>query len=129
MRMNGKIWVALLAAFGAVGGVIVVTHWQRPENSVRWAFTQLHTSLLRKRMDAPRQLTADVVTMDGRPLPRADFLAAYVPPPQPGTLDVRHCPAVNTHWVVGMSGRTYCFEPHGRGWQLHWIGPSPCGCL
>jgi len=128
VKMSGKIWVAILAAFGAVGGIVAVTHWQRPENGVRWAFTQLHTSLLRKRMEAPRQLTADVVTMDGRPVPRAAFLASYVPPPQPGVLDVRPCPATPGHWAVGMDGRAYCFQPAGRGWQLHWIAATPCGC-
>ena len=128
MKLNGKIWVGILAAFGAAGGTVAVTHWQRPENSVRWAFTQLHTSLLRKRMEAPRQLTADVVVVDGRPQPRDVFLAAYLPPTQPGELDVRPCAADGAHWTVAMAGRTYCFQPAGRAWQLHWIGSGPCGC-
>jgi hypothetical protein len=115
-----------LLAFGAAGGSFAFWHWSRPENAVRWSFTQLHTSLLRKRREPVLQLVAPEVTLDGRRLAREDFLAAYVPPAKPGDLDVAPCPAAPGHWVVTMHGRAWCFSPHGRGWLLHRLGPAPC---
>jgi hypothetical protein len=123
---SGRLWVIGLLAFGGVGALIAVSHWSKPENSVRWTFTQLHTSMLRKRQEPVLQIVGPEVLLDGRRLSRADFLAAYVPPAKPGDLDVAPCPACPAHWAVTMHGRAWCFAPEGRGWVLHRIGPAPC---
>ena len=49
---SGKWWVVGVMSLGAVAGLIAVTYWQRPENSVRWSFTQIHTSLVKGKKDA-----------------------------------------------------------------------------
>ena len=123
---SGRLWVIGLLAFGGVGASFAFWHWSRPENGVRWTFTQLHTSLLRKRMDPVMQIVGPEVLLDGRKLNRNDFLAAYVVPAKPGDLEVAPCPAAPGHWDVAMNGRAWCFEPKGRAWILHRLGPAPC---
>lgn len=126
MKRNGRWWVLGLLGLGVAAALFAVSHWSKPENAVRWTFTQLHTSLLRKRMDAVRQIVGDRVLLDGLPLGREDFIAAYVVPSDPSPLATAPCSAVPGHWTVTMGARAWCFEPRGRGWWLHRVGPAPC---
>ena len=123
---SGRLWVLGLLLLGSAAGVFAVFHWSRPENAVRWTFTQFHTSMLRKRLDTVRQIVGDRVTLDGLPMAREEFIAAYVVPANPGELAVAPCPAAPGHWAVLMTGRAWCFSPEGRGWKLHRAGPGPC---
>jgi hypothetical protein len=123
---NGRLWVLGLLVLGAGAGLFAVWHWSRPENSVRWSFTQLHTSLMRRHMDTVRQIAADRVILDGVDMSREDFIAAYEVPRNPTALLTAPCPAAPDHWVVLMAGRAWCFAPHGRGWKLHRVGGAPC---
>lgn len=127
MKRSGRLWVLGLLLLGSAGGAFAVWHWSRPESAVRWTFSQFHTALLRKRMDAPRQIAADTVTLDGLPMPKEDFLAAYEVPSKPGDLQVAPCPAAPGHWAVTRgSERAWCFLKEGRAWKLHRVGPTPC---
>lgn len=122
---SGRLWVLGLLLLGSAAGVFAVWHWSRPENAVRWTFTQFHTSLIGKRLKPARQIAGETVTVDGHPLSREDFLASYVVP-LTQTLAVSPCPGAPGHWAVRMGDRAWCFEKRERAWILHRIGPAPC---
>jgi len=125
---NGKFWVMGLLALGACAGLVAVTYWKRPENSVRWSFTQIHTSLVRGKKDAAARFLAPRVTMNGKELSPAEFLDAYSLDRQTDEIDTLPCPAVPAHWTVIMSKQVYCFELAGPVWKLHLVGTPPCTC-
>ncbi len=125
---SGQWWVLGLLALGAAAGLFAVTYWKRPENSVRWSFTQIHTSLVRGKKDAAARFLAPRVTWNGREMAGSEFLAAYVLPPQADTIDTVKCPSTPAHWTVAMGGHLYCFEEEGSLWRLHWVGAAPCTC-
>lgn len=127
--MSGKIWVLILLALGAAAGLVAVTYWKRPENSVRWSFTQIHTSLVRGKKDAAARFLAPRVSLDGKDLAPSEFIAAYSLDRQTDEIDVVPCPAAPTHWTVIMSGQSYCFVLDGRLWKLHAVGTAPCTCV
>lgn len=126
MRKSGRLWVLGLLLLGSCGGLFAVWHWSRPENAVRWTFTQFHMSLMRKRMDPVRQIAAETVTVDGRALSREDFLSGYVVPSTQGTLTTSPCPAAPGHWTARMGDRVWCFAKEDRAWRLHRVGKAPC---
>ena len=129
---NGRFWVVGLLALGVAAGSFTVWQWSRPENAVRWTFTQFHTTLLRrnaepaKRLKTLRQIAAERVILDGLPMEREDFLSAYVVPSTPTELQAVPCPVAPGHWNVLMAARAWCFAPEGGGWKLHRIGGAPC---
>jgi hypothetical protein len=123
---TGRIWVLGLVALGSCAAVFAVWHWSRPENAVRWTFTQFHMSLLRKRLDPVRQIAAETVISDGQRQSREDFIAGYVVPATQGPLTVAPCPASPGHWDALMNERAWCFAPLKRGWALHRVGKAPC---
>lgn len=126
--MSGKIWVLILLALGAAAGLVAVTYWKRPENSVRWSFTQIHTSLVRGKNDAAARFLAPRVTLNGKDLTASEFIAAYSLDRQTDEIDVVACPSVPAHWTVIMSRQSYCFVLDGRVWKLHVVGTVPCTC-
>jgi len=117
-----------MLALGAAAGTFAALYWTSPANSVRWSFTQIHTSLVRGTPKTARALLAPRVVASGRDLGADEFLAGYRPPQQPGTLQVVRCPSLPDHWTVLMSGEAYCFLLDGRAWKLHRIGTVPCSC-
>ena len=129
---SGRLWVLGLLALGAGAAAFAVWTWSRPENAVRWTFTQFHATLLRRnddparRLKTLRQIAAERVVLDGLPMDREDFLGAYVVPADPTALLSVPCPAAPGHWTVVMGGRAWCFAPEGRGWKLHRVGGAPC---
>ena len=125
---SGKKWVLGLLALGACAATVAVTYWERPENSVRWSFTQIHTSLVRGKKDQAGRFLAPRVTMHGRELSDAEFLVAYIPPSTADVIDTQGCGAVPAHQVVKMKDLVYCFVGDGRLWRLHWVGKDTCGC-
>ena len=125
---SGQAWVLGLLGLGAVAGIIAVTYWQRPENSVRWSFTQIHTSLVRNRKEAAGRFLAPRVTWDGKEMSGPEFLESYRLPPEADTIDTAVCPSVPAHWTVTMRGRLYCFIGEKTLWRLHWVGSEPCTC-
>ena len=126
--MSGKIWVLVLLALGAAAGLVAVTYWKRPENSVRWSFTQIHTSLVRGKKDAAARFLAPQVTFNGKEMSAAEFLAAYSLDRQTDEIDTVPCPSVPAHWTVVMAKQCYCFVQEGPLWKLHAVGPVPCAC-
>jgi hypothetical protein len=130
---SGKKWVLGLLAFGAAGGLVAVTYWQRPENSVRWSFTQIHTSLVRPShvrgsKEKIARFLAPRVTVHGREMSDAEFVDAYIPPSTADVIQTQTCAAVPAHQVVAMKDLVYCFIADGRLWRLHWVGKGSCGC-
>ena len=126
---SGQAWVLGLLGLGAVAGTIAVTYWQRPENSVRWSFTQIHTSLVRNKKEAAARFLAPRVTWNGKEMSDAEFLASYQLPPQADTIDTAVCPRVPAHWTVTMREHLYCFVAGEKKlWRLHWVGTEPCTC-
>ena len=125
---SGKKWVLGLLGLGACAGLIAVTYWQRPENSVRWSFTQIHTSLVRGKKDQAGRFLAPRVTVHGKDMSGAEFLVNYIPPPQADRIETMPCAVVTAHQTVTMKDLTYCFIQDGRLWRLHWIGAGACGC-
>lgn len=125
---NGKYWVFGLLSLGAVAGLIAVTYWKRPENSVRWSFTQIHTNLVRGKKDAAARFLAPRVTLNGKDLSAAEFLDAYSLDRQTDEIETVPCPAVPAHMTVTMSKQVYCFELSGPLWRLHLVGTPPCPC-
>ena len=127
MKRSGRLWVLGLLALGSSAGVFAVWHWNSPENSVRWTFTQFHMSRLPgKNKDASRQITADVVKVDGHSLSKEEFLASYDARAPQGMLTTAPCAAVPNHWEARMGDRAWCFVKEGREWKLHRVGPAPC---
>ena len=125
---SGKKWVLGLLALGAAAGFVAVTYWQSPENSVRWSFTQIHTSLVRGKKDAAARFLAPTVTLNGKTLSAAEFLSAYSLDRQTDEIDTLPCPSTPSHMTVTMSKQVYCFQKENRLWKLHLVGPAPCGC-
>jgi len=123
---TGRLWVAGLLLLGSCAAAFAVWHWSRPENAVRWTFTQFHMSLLRKRLDPVRQIAGERVILDGRDLAREDFIASYAVPPTQGELRVAPCPAATGHWNALMNERAWCFVRQERAWKLHRVGKAPC---
>ncbi len=127
-RFSGKLGVVLLFVVGGGATLWAILFWRDPENSVRWSFTQLHSSLVRGRKEQAAQFVAPAVFASGRERPRDEFLAWYALPPHPGELDVALCPATAGHWTVTMGDLVYCFVRSKNAWQVHWIGEKACGC-
>ncbi|MBV8881439.1 MAG: hypothetical protein JO332_15845 [Planctomycetaceae bacterium] len=125
---SGKFWVLGLLSLGAVAGLIAVTYWKRPENSVRWSFTQIHTSLVRGKKDAAARFLTPRMTFNGKDLSAAEFLTTYSLDRQTDEIDTVPCPSVPAHWTVIMSGQSYCFVQEGPLWKLHVVGTPPCRC-
>jgi len=126
---SGKWWVVGVLSLGAVAGLIAVTYWQRPENSVRWSFTQIHTSLVKGKKEAAARFLAPRVTWNGKDMSAAEFLAAYTLPPEPDVIETAVCPAVSSHLTVSMKGLIYCFAPETKTfWKLHALTNGNCGC-
>jgi hypothetical protein len=129
MKINsGKWWILGLLALGSTAGLIAVTYWQSPQNSVRWSFTQIHTSIVRNKRDNVARFLRPRVTLDGRTMSAEDFQATYALPAQPDVIEAAPCAATPGHWTVAMHGRIYCFIGEGRLWKLHWVGNLPCAC-
>ena len=125
---SGAWWVLGLLALGSVAGLIAVTYWKRPENSVRWSFTQIHTSLVRGKKEAAARFLAPRVSWNGRDYAPAEFVEAYTQPPQPDVIDTQTCPSVPSHWTVTMKTHVFCFVEDKTLWRLHFVGTTPCGC-
>lgn len=125
---NGKIWVLGLLALGAAAGTVAVSYWQSPENSVRWSFTQIHTSLVRGKKDAAARFLAPRITFDGKDVSAAEFLAVYSLDRQTDEIDTAPCPTTPSHMTVTMAKQAYCFIQEGRLWRLHRVGAAPCSC-
>jgi hypothetical protein len=125
---NGKMWVLGMLALGACAGLFAATYWKRPENSVRWSFTQIHTSIVRGRKDAAARFLAPRVTWNGRELAAAGFLDAYALPPDPDVIDTLPCPSLPSHWTVTMRNEVYCFVEDGPLWRLHEVTSGRCRC-
>ncbi len=125
---SGKWWVLGLLALGVAAGTIAVTYWQSPENSVRWSFTQIHTSLVRDKKDAAARFLEPTITFNGKNVPAADFLSSYSLDRQTDEIDTRPCPSTPAHMTVTMAKQVYCFALQGRLWRLHLVGPAPCTC-
>jgi hypothetical protein len=127
-RFSGRLGIAALFALGGALTLWAILWWRTPSNSVGWSFTQLHSSLLRKKREQAAQFVAPRVRYSGEEMDRERFLSAYVLPPKPGELAKAPCPAAAGHWVVAMDGRAYCFVRAEHSWQLHQVGEAPCGC-
>ena len=126
---SGKWWVVGVLSLGAVAGLIAVTYWQRPENSVRWSFTQIHTSLVKGKKDAAARFLAPRVTFKGREMSPEEFLAAYTLPPEADVIETTICPTVAAHLTVQMKGLVYCFVSDGKTfWRLHALTEGSCSC-
>lgn len=125
---NGRLWVLGLLGLGAIPGMVAVTYWKSPQNSVRWSFTQIHTSLVRGKKDAAARFLMPSVSFNGKTLTAAEFLSAYSLDRQTAEIETRPCPSSPPHWTVIMSGQNYCFAQEGSLWKLHLVGSPPCAC-
>jgi hypothetical protein len=126
---SGKKWVLGLLALGAMAGLIAVTYWKRPENSVRWSFTQIHTSLVRGKKDAAARFLAPRITWNGKEMTSAEFIAAYTLPSEPDVIETAVCPKTPAHLIVTMKGLVYCFVTEGGTlWKLHSLESGVCVC-
>ena len=130
---SGKAWVLGLLVLGACGGLVAVTYWQRPENSVRWSFTQIHTSLVRPshvrgKKEKITRFLAPRVTLHGKEMSDEDFVDAYLPPSTADVIDTQICGSAPAHQVVKMKDLVYCFILDGTLWRLHWVGNGTCSC-
>lgn len=127
-RFSGKLGVAVLFAVGGGATLWAILFWRNPENSVRWAFTQFHSSLVRKRTEQAAQFVAPRVEAGGRGLSREEFMASYALPPRPDELSVAPCAKTAGHWTVSMGSSAYCFTRGANAWQIHRVGTAPCDC-
>jgi len=126
---SGKWWVVGVMSLGAAAGLIAVTYWQRPENSVRWSFTQIHTSLVKGKKDAAARFLAPRITWNGKEMTSAEFLASYTLPAEPDVIETAVCPAAPAHLTVMMKGLVYCFVTEDRTfWRLHSLNSGSCNC-
>ncbi len=125
---SGKWWVLGLLALGAAAGSIAVSYWQSPENSVRWSFTQIHTSLVRGKKDAAARFLQPRILFNGKEVSSGEFLAAYSLDRQTDEIDTGACPSTPSHMTVTMAKQVYCFIQEGRLWKLHLVGAAPCAC-
>jgi hypothetical protein len=126
---SGKWWVLGVLALGAAAGLIAVTYWQRPENSVRWSFTQIHTSLVKGRKDAAARFLAPRVAWNGKEMNPAEFLEAYTLPSEADVIETAVCPTLPSHLTVMMKGLVYCFVSDGKTfWRLHALSKGTCAC-
>lgn len=125
---NGKYWVLGLLSLGLAAALVAVTYWKRPENSVRWSFTQIHTSLVKGKKDQAARFLTPRVMLDGKELSAESFLNAYSLDRQTDDIDTGPCPSVPSHMVVIMSRQSYCFVLEGKLWKLHVVGTEPCRC-
>ncbi|MBI3855529.1 MAG: hypothetical protein HY293_07535 [Planctomycetes bacterium] len=126
---SGKKWVLGLLALGAAAGLVAVTYWKRPENSVRWSFTQIHTSLVRGKKEAAARFLAPRVTWNGKEMSSAEFLAAYTLPSEADEIETAVCPVAASHLTVTMKGLVYCFVSDGSTlWRLHALTDKNCAC-
>ncbi len=125
---NGKVWVVGLLALGVAAGTVAVSYWQSPENSVRWSFTQIHTSLVRGKKDAAARFLQPSITFNGKQVSAGEFLASYSLDRQTDEIDTRPCPSTPSHMTVTMAKQGYCFIREGRLWKLHQVGAAPCPC-
>lgn len=125
---SGKKWVLGLLGLGACAGMIAVNYWQHPENSARWSFTQIHTSLVRGKKEQAGRFLAPRVTVHGKEMTDAQFVTDYILPAKADAIDTQPCGAVGAHQTVRMKDLVYCFVPDGKLWRLHWVGTGACGC-
>ena len=125
---SGKWWVVGVLSLGAVAGLIAVTYWQRPENSVRWSFTQIQTSLVRDKKESAARFLAPRVRWNGKDLSASEFMAAYTQPPEPDVIEALPCPVRPAHWIVTMRGNVFCFVQDRNLWRLHAVGTGACDC-
>jgi hypothetical protein len=125
---NGKWWVLGLFAIGAAAGVFAVTYWKNPENSVRWSFTQIQTSLVREKKESAARFLAPRVRWNGKEFSASEFIAAYTQPPEPDVIETAPCSSQPAHWVVTMKTNFYCFIEDKNLWRLHSVGTGPCDC-
>jgi len=125
---SGKWWVLGLLALGAAAGSVAVSYWQSPENSVRWSFTQIHTSLVREKKDAAARFLQPRILFNGKEVSSGEFLAAYSLDRQTDEIDTVPCPSTPSHMTVTMAKQVYCFIREGRLWKLHLVGAAPCTC-
>lgn len=126
---NGKYWVVALLAVGTLGGLVSVTFWKQPRNSVRGSFTLIHSSLVRNKKDAAIRLIAPRILWKGREFTAAEFVNAYALPGEASPqIDPSPCPSVDGHWTILMGEHRYCFVENGKLWQLHWLDSGPCRC-
>src|SRR4026207_1837476 len=126
---SGKWWVVGVLSLGAVAGLIAVPYGRRPGNSVRWSFTQIHTSLVKGKKDAAARFLAPRITWNGKEMTSAEFLASYTLPAEPDVIETAVCPAVPSHLTVMLKGLGYCFVSAGKTfWRLHALTNGTCGC-
>lgn len=125
---SGQKWVLGLLALGALAGTFAVTFWKRPENSVRWSFTQIHSSLVRGNREAALRFLAPRVTWEGRERGASEFINAYTLPMQAADIETAPCASTEGHWTVTMNEHRYCFVQDGNLWRLHWVSSAPCIC-
>ena len=125
---SGAWWVLGLMALGSTAGIIAVTYWKSPENSVRWSFTQIQTSLVRDKKDAAARFLAPRVRWNGKDLSASEFIAAYTQPPDPDVIQTARCPLQPVHWTVTMRNNVFCFVEDGNLWRLHAVGTGRCDC-
>jgi hypothetical protein len=107
---------------------VAVTYWKSPENSVRWSFTQIQTSLVRDKKESAARFLAPRVRWNGKDLSASEFIAAYRQPPDPDVIQTVRCAALPDHWTVTMRGNVFCFVEDGNLWRLHAVGTGRCDC-
>jgi len=125
---SGGWWVLGMLALGSAAGMFAVTYWKRPDSSVRWSFTQIHTSLVRGRKEAAARFYAPRVIWDGKEMSDAEFSAAYTQPPEAAPIETQPCPSAPSHWIVTMKTNVFCFYEDGSIWRLHEVGTAACRC-
>jgi hypothetical protein len=125
---SGKLWVIGLLGLGGSMAGGAVFYWTRPETRVRWAFTQIHTQLVRGRPQVAANFVSAQVDFRGTVVTREQFLVQYKPDLHSGSIEVAACPSVPDHRTVALEDRLYCFVFEEKLWRLHWVGEGKCGC-